>query len=63
MAKKADKGGMRSATMPKEKFERNEGQLNPCCGLKYATEFGNPEALDKSTKGLADYVKKNKMKY
>ena len=60
---KKEKGGMRSATMPKEKFERNEGQLNPVCGLKYATEFGNPEDLDKSSAGLANYVKSHKMKY
>lgn len=58
-----DKGAMRSATMPKQQFERNEGQLNPVCGEKYATEFGNPEDLDRSTTGLANYVKKNKMKY
>lgn len=58
-----DNKGMRSATMPKEKFERNEGQLNPVCGLKYATEFGNPQDLDKNSAGLANYVKKNKMKY
>jgi hypothetical protein len=58
-----DKGGMRSATMPKEKFERNEGQLNPVCGLKYATEFGNPQDLDKNSAGLANYVKSHKMKY
>jgi hypothetical protein len=58
-----EKGGMRSAKMPSEKFERNEGQLNPVCGLKYASEFGNPQDLDKNTAGLANYVKKNKMKY
>lgn len=59
----ANHGGMRNAKMPKREFERNEGQLNPVCGEKYATEFGNPKDLDRSTKGLADYVKKNKMKY
>jgi hypothetical protein len=59
----ANHGGMRNAQMPKKEFERNEGQLNPTCGLKYATEFGNPEALDKDTKGLADFVKKHQMKY
>lgn len=61
--KKQEKGGMRSATMPKEKFERNEGQLNPVSGLKYATEFGNPADLDKNSAGLANYAKKNKTKY
>jgi hypothetical protein len=58
-----EKKGLRSATMPKEQFERNEGQLNPVCGLKYATEFGNPQSLDKMTSGLSNYVKKNQMKY
>lgn len=60
---KADKGGMRSATMPKEKKEVSEGQLNPPCGLKYATEFGNPSDLDKNSAALANYVKANRMKY
>ncbi len=60
---KKEKGGMRSATMPKQEFERNEGQLNPVCGLKYATEFGNPEDLDKASAGLANFVKTHKMKY
>ncbi len=59
----ANHGGMRSAKMPSKEFERSEGQLNPVCGLKYATEFGNPEDLDKAASGLASYVKNNKMKY
>lgn len=58
-----NKGGMRSATMPKEKFERNEGGLAPVCGLKYASEFGAGAEYDKATAGLANYVKKHKMKY
>lgn len=57
-----DKGGMRSATMPKEKFERNEGKLGHTSNLKYASEFGNPQELDKNNKGLADYVKSHKAK-
>lgn len=61
--KKEAKGGMRSPKMPSAHFEHSEGQLNPVCGEKYATEFGNPKDLDKSTAGLANYVKKNKMKY
>jgi len=55
--------GMRGAKMPSEKFERSEGQLNPTCKLKYATEFGNPKDLDKNSAGLANYVKSHKMKY
>lgn len=59
----ANHGGMRNAKMPKEQFERNEGQLNPTCKEKYSTEFGNPKDLDRNSEGLASYVKKNKMKY
>lgn len=59
----ANHGGMRSAQMPRKEFERSEGQLNAVCGEKYATEFGNPQDLQKSTEGLAGYVRKNKMKY
>ncbi len=60
---KKDKGGMRSATMPKDHFERNEGQLNPVSGLKYSSEFGNPQDLDKNSEGLASYVRNHRMKY
>jgi len=61
--KKESKGGMRSARMPQEHFERNEGDLNAVSNLKYATEFGNPRDLEKSTKELANFVKKKQMKY
>lgn len=57
------KSGMRSATMPKEHFEKKEGQLNKVGGSKYSSEFGNPQSLDKMTNGLANYAKKNKTKY
>jgi len=60
--KKESKGGMRSATMPKEHFERKEGDLETC-REKYATEFGNPADLKRSNDALASYVRKNKMKY
>jgi len=60
---KESKGGMRSATMPKEKFERHEGKMGKTSNEKYAGEFSNPSDLDKSTDALANYVKKNKMKY
>jgi hypothetical protein len=62
MVKKDMKGG-KSGPLPKEKWERNEGEMGHECNEKYASEFGNPEDLDRSTKGLADYCKKNKMKY
>ena len=55
--------GMRSAQMPKEQFERNEGELGFQCKEKYATEFGNPQSLDKMTRGLANYAKSHQMKY
>ena len=56
------KKGMKSATMPKEHFERNYNNLETC-RAKYAGEFSNPEDLEKSNNALADYVKKNRMKY
>jgi hypothetical protein len=58
-----EKGGMRSAKMPAKEFERNEGQLNPCCKEKYAGEFSNPADLDKASAGLANFAKSHKMKY
>ena len=54
---------MKSAMLPKEKFERNEGEMGHECKLKYATEMGNPKDLDKSTAALASYVKKHKAKH
>lgn len=57
-----EKSGMRSPTMPKEHFEKKNSQA-PCCKVKYASEFGNPEDLSRSTESLASYVRKNKMKY
>ena len=60
--KKADKGGMRSATMPKEHWEKKDPNL-AVCGEKYASEFGNPQDLQKSNDELASYAKRNKMKY
>ena len=63
MSHKKEHGGMRSATMPKDHHETKQGELGHECKIKYATEFGNPKDLDRSTEGLANYVKKNKMKY
>lgn len=59
----SEKGGMRSARMPSEHFERNEGKLSSECKEKYASEFGNPKDYDRASEGLANYVKKHKMKY
>lgn len=60
---KDKKGGMRSAKMPGQHFERSEGQLGPVCGEKYAGEFSNPQDLDKASQGLVSFAKKHKMKY
>ena len=56
-------GGMRKAKMPMEHFEKDQGKLGHTSNEKYATEFGNPKDLDRANEGLANYVKKNKMKY
>ena len=63
MKKQAEKGGMRSAKMPSDHHETSQGELGHTCKEKYATEFGNPEDLDKANEGLASYVRKNRMKY
>lgn len=58
MMKEKSKGGFPT---PKEHKEVT-ASLNSCCGEKYASG-NNPADLEKSAKGLSDYVKKNKMKY
>lgn len=58
-----EKKGMKSATMPKEHWEKGEGELGHECKLKYASEMGNPGDLDKANSALASYVKTHKMKY
>ena len=58
-----NRGGMRSAKMPSAHFERKEGELGQVCKEKYATEFGNPQDLSRSTEALASFAKKHKMKY
>lgn len=60
---KESKGGMRSAKMPSKESEKMEGKLGHTSNEKYASEFGNPKDYDKANEGLANYVKKNKMKY
>ena len=60
MAKGA-KGG--DARLPKEHYEKAQGEMGHECKLKYATEMGNPGDLDKSTSALASYVKSHKAKH
>ena len=54
---------MGGAEMPQERFERKEHKGAPVCGLKYATEMGNPEELDSRSEGLASYVKSHQEKH
>lgn len=54
--------GMRGAVPPKREFEKNVSQLE-AGREKYASEFGNPEDLQRSNDALVSYAKKNKMKY
>ncbi len=57
-----EKSGMKSPTMPKEQFTRNEGKLGHTSDLKYASDMGAPQEYDKANKALADYAKKNRFK-
>lgn len=58
--KEKKKGG--NASMPKAHWEKSESQVMSC-DEKYASEFGNPQDLQRSADALASYMKKNKMKY
>jgi hypothetical protein len=49
--------------LPKDHWEKEQGEMGHECEEKYASEFGNPQDLDRSTEGLANYAKKHKMKY
>lgn len=53
---------MKSPTMPKAHFEKSEGKLGHTSNLKYSSEMGAPEEMDRKNAALADYAKKNKAK-
>jgi hypothetical protein len=60
MARERKSGGNQ---LPKDHWEKNQGDLEGC-KMKYTpTEMGNPEELSKSNRDLVNYVKKHKMKY
>lgn len=63
MAKKMKEHGGHASMPQNEHKQMKEGEMGHECKLKYATEFGNPSDLDRSTEGLAEYVRKNSMKY
>lgn len=54
--------GMRSATMPKDHFEKKMSDMD-AGHEKYASEFGAPQELEHSKKALVAYAKKHRMKY
>lgn len=60
--KHGESHGMRSATMPKDHFERKLSDMD-AGHEKYASEFGAPQELEHSKKALVAYAKKNRMKY
>lgn len=62
MARKEVQSGMKSPTMPKDRFEKSYSKLEGV-DEKYASEFNAAEEYQKANEGLVSYVKKHKMKY
>lgn len=60
MAKGA-KGG--DATLPKEHYEKKQGEMGRESKIKYAEGLDNAGKLDKNSSALAGYVKSNKAKH
>jgi len=69
MAHRAEKEVKLMAGMPNEQskmgsdhWEKDQRDLDNTSNLRY-TDAPNPEALERSTNDLANYVKRNRMKY
>lgn len=62
MGKKMHGEGLKSPTMPKEKFEKHFEKLDGV-DMKYCSEFGAAEEYHKANEGLKNYVKSHKMTY
>ena len=61
MGKKDVGSGMKSPTMPKEKFERQYSNLEGV-DMKYCSEMNAAEEYQAANNGLRDYVRKHAMK-
>lgn len=61
MGKKEHGHGMKSPTMPKEKFERTFSKLDGV-DIKYASEMNAAEEYHAANEGLRNYVRKHAMK-
>jgi hypothetical protein len=61
MRKKMVGSGMKSPTMPKEKFERSYPTLDGV-DMKYASEMNAAEEYHAANQGLKNYVRSHAMK-
>jgi hypothetical protein len=55
--------GMKGTPMPSEHREKYQGKLGHTSNIKYSGEMSAPQDYDKANEGLANYVKKHKVKY
>lgn len=61
MGKKVVGSGMKSPTMPKEKFERSYSNLEGI-DMKYCSEMNAAEEYQAANNGLRNYVRNHAMK-